>query len=73
MHQSHFLLSAAARSLSVREIFALREEQAFELFRAVRWGRDGDPVCPDCGRLTGTGSCPAASSGAVGPALTPSR
>jgi transposase-like protein len=51
MHQSHFLLSAAARSLSVREIFALSEEQAFELFREVRWGHDGDPVCPDCGAV----------------------
>ena len=30
MHQSHFLLSAAARSLSVREVFALSESQAFE-------------------------------------------
>lgn len=27
----------------------MTEEQAFELFREVRWGRDGDPVCPDCG------------------------
>ena len=51
MHQSHFLLSAAARSRSLREVFALSEGQAFELFREVRWGRDGDPVCPDCGAL----------------------
>lgn len=51
MHQSHFLLSAAARSLSVREIFALSEAEAFELFREVRWGRDGDPVCPSCGAV----------------------
>jgi hypothetical protein len=30
MHQGHFLLSAAARSLSVQEVFALSESQAFE-------------------------------------------
>ena len=49
MHQPHFLLSAEARTLSMREVFALSDEQAFELFREVRWGRDGEPVCPSCG------------------------
>lgn len=49
MHQPHFLLSAEARTLSMRDVFALNDEQAFELFRAVRWGRDGEPVCPACG------------------------
>ena len=51
MHQSHFLLSAAARGRSLREVFALSEAEAFELFREVRWGRDGDPVCPSCGAV----------------------
>lgn len=51
MHQSHFLLSAAARGLSLREVFALSEAEAFELFREVRWGRDGEPVCPSCGAV----------------------
>lgn len=49
MHQPHFLLSAAARTLSLREAFALSDEQAFALFGEVRWGRDADPVCPSCG------------------------
>ena len=49
MHQPHFLLSAEARTLSMREVFALSDEQALELFRAVRWGQDGEPVCPACG------------------------
>ena len=49
MHQPHFLLSAAARSLSLREAFALTDEQAFALFGEVRWGHDADPVCPSCG------------------------
>ena len=49
MHQPHFLLSAEARTLSMREVFALSDDAAFELFREVRWGRDGQPVCPACG------------------------
>ena len=51
MHQSHFLLSAAARGLSLRELFALNEAEAFKLFREVRCGRDGYPVCPRCGAV----------------------
>ena len=31
------LLSAEARSLSVREIFALSDDKAFDLFRELRW------------------------------------
>ncbi len=49
MHHPHFLLSAAARTLSMREVFAMSDDQAFEAFREVRWGRDGEPVCPACG------------------------
>ena len=49
MHQTHFLLSAEARTLSMREVFAMNDAQAFGLLRAVRWGRDADPVCPVCG------------------------
>ncbi len=49
MHQPHFLLSAAARTLSMREAFAMNDDQAFALFREIRWGRDADPVCPSCG------------------------
>jgi len=49
MHQPHFLLSAEARTLSMREVFALSDDEAFELFREVGWGREGSPVCPACG------------------------
>jgi transposase-like protein len=45
----HLLLSAAARTLSVREVFAMTDAQAFERFRAMRWGQAGEPVCPACG------------------------
>lgn len=48
MHQ-HFLLSAAARTLSVREVFELNDEQAFDLFRELRWGKGEEVVCPGCG------------------------
>jgi transposase-like protein len=49
MHHPHFLLSAAARTLSMHEVFAMSDDQALEAFREVRWGRDGEPVCPACG------------------------
>ena len=48
MHQ-HFLLSAKARTLSVRAVFELSDEQAFDLFRELRWGRGDEVVCPACG------------------------
>ena len=45
----HFLLTAEACSLSVREVFALSDEEAFDLFRQLRWGKGEEVVCPDCG------------------------
>ena len=44
----HFLLTAEARSLSVREVFALSDAAAFELFRELRWGKGEEVVCPEC-------------------------
>lgn len=46
--KQHFLLSADARSLSLRKIFQLSDEQAFDLFKQARWGNHV-PVCPQCG------------------------
>jgi hypothetical protein len=34
--KQHFLLSAKARTLSVRQVFELTEQQAFETFKEVR-------------------------------------
>lgn len=49
----HFLLSAKARTLSLRAIFAGGEEEAYATFRKLRWPEtDGAPVCPHCGSLT---------------------
>ena len=45
----HFLLTAEARSLSVREVFALSDEAAFNSFRELRWGKGEEVVCPECG------------------------
>ena len=47
----HFLLSAAARTLSRKVIFREGEEAAYWRFRRLRWPEtDGAPVCParDC-------------------------
>jgi transposase-like protein len=48
----HFLLSAKARTLSLRTIFAEGEDAAYATFRKLRWPQtDGEPVCPRCGSL----------------------
>lgn len=45
----HFLLSAQARTLSARQVFALTDDEAFALFREVRWGKGEEVACPACG------------------------
>ncbi|MDI1225330.1 MULTISPECIES: IS1595 family transposase [Acinetobacter] len=45
--KQHFLLSAKARTLSVYEIMQITNEQAFLLFREMRWGKN-HPTCPQC-------------------------
>ncbi|WP_026379439.1 IS1595 family transposase [Afifella pfennigii] len=48
----HFLLSAASRTLSLKEIYKDGEEAAYETFKRLRWQEtDGTPVCPKCGCL----------------------
>jgi len=44
----HFLLSAKARTLSVRKVFAMTDDQAFTLFRELRWGVGEETGCPMC-------------------------
>jgi transposase-like protein len=46
----HFLLSAQARTLSLREIYKGGEDAAYETFKRMRW-TDGEPVCPKCGSV----------------------
>ena len=46
----HFLLSAAARTLSLKAVFRMGEDAAYEAFRKLRWPEtDGEAVCPKCG------------------------
>jgi transposase-like protein len=45
-----FLLSAAARTLSLKSIYAGGEEAAYRRFCALRWPETGgSPICPACG------------------------
>ena len=46
----HFLLSSAAKTLSLAQVFRMTDEQAEAMFAKVRWAdTDGQPVCPHCG------------------------
>lgn len=48
----HFLLSAKAITLSVRQITKLSEQEAHDLLKTIRWGEcDKDIVCPHCGTI----------------------
>ncbi|WP_394688456.1 IS1595 family transposase [Hoeflea sp.] len=48
----HFLLSAQARTLSLKEIYKGGEDKAYQVFKKLRWAAtDGNPVCPKCGCL----------------------
>jgi transposase-like protein len=46
----HFLTSAKARTLDLRTVFGLSNEESEMLFAAIRWeATDGKPVCSHCG------------------------
>ncbi|RGP35633.1 IS1595 family transposase [Pseudotabrizicola alkalilacus] len=46
----HFLLSAAARTLSLKGIYKAGEAAAHDTFCKMRWPEtDGEAVCPECG------------------------
>lgn len=48
----HFLLSKAARTLCLAQVFQMTAEEAEKTFRLVRWSEtEGAPVCPECGGL----------------------
>jgi transposase-like protein len=48
----HFLLSSAAKSLSLATVARMSDEEASEAFRLIRWSdTQGEPVCPRCGCL----------------------
>jgi transposase-like protein len=46
----HFLLSAAARSLSLAQVMRLSDAEVETVFAGIRWASTGgDVVCPECG------------------------
>ncbi len=46
----HFLLSAKARTLSLKAVYQMGEGKAYETFKAMRFAdTDGEAVCPKCG------------------------
>ena len=46
----HFLMSAAARTLSLIDLCDLSEDAAHKMLCKMRWeDTNGDPVCPHCG------------------------
>jgi hypothetical protein len=48
----HFLLSPAAKTLSLAKVLRMSDKQAEKAFRAIRWAdTDSEPVCPACGGL----------------------
>jgi len=52
MMSQHFLLSAKARTLSLARVMRLSDEEAYAVFREVRWPEtEGKPVCPRCGSI----------------------
>src|ERR1017187_3584775 len=45
----HFLLSSAARTLSLSDVIRMTDREAEDRFTRIRWAAtDGKPVCPHC-------------------------
>ena len=52
VHMSqHFLLSAQARTLSIKRLYEMNDEDAFQFFKELRWGTSEKVVCPHCGTV----------------------
>ena len=45
----HFLLKAEARTQSLVKVLGMNDDDAFALFRHLRWGDGDEVVCPHCG------------------------
>jgi len=49
----HFLLSSKAKSLSLKEVARLSEDEAYAMFIGLRYAdNEGKPCCPYCGEST---------------------
>jgi len=50
----HFLQSAAAKTLSLAQVFRMSDADTETMFRKIRWPEtNGAPVCPHCGGSNG--------------------
>src|SRR5258708_22053743 len=48
----HFLLSKAAKTLSLAQVFRMSDADAEATFKNIRWAdTNGAPVCPSCGSV----------------------
>lgn len=47
----HFLLSAKARTLSVLKVMQMNNNEAFTVFKELRWGTADAVSCPCCGAI----------------------
>ncbi len=48
----HFLLSKAAKTLSISMVLRMSDADAYAAFKAMRWAdNEGEPYCPHCGCL----------------------
>jgi hypothetical protein len=48
----HFLLSKAAKTPSLAQVFRMTDKEAETTFKAIRWAdTNGTPVCPSCGSV----------------------
>lgn len=48
----HFLLSRAAKTLTLGDVMRMTDQDAEMMFRRLRWAStEGAPVCPSCGSL----------------------
>ena len=49
----HFLQSAQARTISLRSVLAMTDQEVEKTFSEIRWaGSNGEPSCPHCGCLS---------------------
>ena len=49
----HFLLSAAAKTLSLAQVARMSDDEARAAFQRIRWADNaGEPYCPECGCLS---------------------
>ena len=50
--KGHYTQSKPSRNLTMRAIYRLSENEAYESLKQIRWAaNEGKPICPKCGCL----------------------